>query len=334
MKTFDLDTELPKLLTGQRRALAKAITLIESERIDHQEQAALLLERLIPLAGHSLRVGISGIPGVGKSSFIEALGMRLLANNGDIPNPPKKIAVLAIDPSSSKSGGSILGDKSRMQNLSTHPDTFIRPSPTSGNLGGVARRTLETILACEAAGYDLILVETVGTGQNEIAVSQMTDVFLLMTMAHTGDELQGLKRGIMEMADLIVIHKADIDPVATRNTQTELLHALKWIPPRHSNWTPQVITASSQTGDHLAQIWAHLTECQQALGPQIVQQRLAQSRFWFERLLKERVWNAFLSEQEDKIKSEWDLVRQGETTISKAIETLAGPLSGSNRIQQ
>jgi LAO/AO transport system kinase len=192
---------------GQRRALAKAITLVESTRPDHQQAAQRLLELLLPVTGEAARVGISGVPGAGKSTFIEAFGLYLIGQG-------KRVAVLAVDPSSARSGGSILGDKTRMQRLAAAPEAYIRPSPSGGSLGGVARRTREALLVCEAAGYDVVLVETVGVGQSEFAVASMVDFFLVLMLAGAGDELQGIKKGILEIADALAINKADGDNVA------------------------------------------------------------------------------------------------------------------------
>ena len=192
------------LRQGDRRALAKAITLTESTRADHRAQADVLLNTVLPATGASLRLGISGVPGVGKSTFIEALGVRLIGEG-------HRVAVLAVDPSSAVSGGSILGDKTRMERLSVLPQAFIRPSPAAGNLGGVAEKTREAILLCEAAGFDIVVVETVGVGQSEIAVASMTDLFVLLQLPNAGDDLQAIKKGVMEIADLVVVNKADID---------------------------------------------------------------------------------------------------------------------------
>jgi LAO/AO transport system kinase len=208
------------LQRGSRRALAKAITLIESTRADHRSEADALLDALMPATGASLRLGISGVPGVGKSSFIETLGLCLIEQG-------HKVAVLAVDPSSSLSGGSILGDKTRMERLSINEAAFIRPSPTSGALGGVAEHTREALLLCEAAGFDVVLVETVGVGQSETAVAGMTDLFVLLQLPNAGDDLQAIKRGVMELADLVVINKADLDEAAATRAQAQIVSALK-----------------------------------------------------------------------------------------------------------
>ncbi|MEO6410464.1 MAG: methylmalonyl Co-A mutase-associated GTPase MeaB, partial [Burkholderiaceae bacterium] len=200
---------------ARRRALAKAITLLESTLDEHRSRADVLLNALLPRTGHAVRIGISGVPGVGKSTFIEALGLRLIERG-------HRVAVLAVDPSSSVSGGSILGDKTRMERLSVHPAAFIRPSPASGTLGGVAEKTREAMLVCEAAGFDVIVVETVGVGQSETAVAAMTDVFVLLQLPNAGDDLQAMKKGVMELADLIVVHKADLDNDAAMRAQAQM----------------------------------------------------------------------------------------------------------------
>ena len=204
----------------QRRAMAKAITLLESSRADHRMQADALLTALLPHTGKSLRLGISGVPGVGKSTFIEALGLHVIAQG-------HRVAVLAVDPSSSLAGGSILGDKTRMEKLSVHERAFIRPSPSRGTLGGVAEATREAMLVCEAAGYDVVIVETVGVGQSEIAVAGMTDLFVLMQLPNAGDDLQAIKKGVMELADMVVINKADIDPDAATRAQAQITSSLR-----------------------------------------------------------------------------------------------------------
>lgn len=204
----------------KRRSIAKAITLLESTRADHRQQADALLTDLLPHSGKSLRIGISGVPGVGKSTFIEALGKYVIEQG-------HKVAVLAVDPSSNVSGGSILGDKTRMEELCTRPEAYIRPSPNSGTLGGVAGKTREAMLVCEAAGYDVVIVETVGVGQSEIAVASMTDMFVLLKLPNAGDDLQGIKKGVMEVADLVVINKADIDPHAAMRAQAQMAGALR-----------------------------------------------------------------------------------------------------------
>lgn len=227
------------ILSGDITVLSRAITLIESTKAEHQELGGKVIDGIMHKTGQSFRLGITGVPGVGKSTFIESFGLHLV-NNGH------RLAVLAIDPSSQKSKGSILGDKTRMEKLSVHANAFIRPSPSSGTLGGVTKNTFETILLCEAAGFDFIIVETVGVGQSEIAVSQMTDFFLLLMLAGAGDELQGIKRGIMEMADALLITKADGNNLQkAKNAKTEYAHALHLFPPSESGWIPKVEICSS-----------------------------------------------------------------------------------------
>jgi len=245
----ELEALAAQVISGNRRALSRAITLVESTRADHRQKAAQLLQVLTPRAGNSLRIGISGVPGAGKSTFIEAMGNRVLDRG-------HRLAVLAVDPSSSLSGGSILGDKTRMEMLSRRREAFIRPSPTSGNLGGVARRTRESMLLCEAAGFDVIFVETVGVGQSETAVSEITDLFLLLLLPGGGDDLQGIKRGIMELADMVLINKADGDmATAARHSAADYRSALTLIHPRTHGWRVPVMTCSALCGDGIGEVW-------------------------------------------------------------------------------
>ena len=237
---------------AQRRALAKAITLLESTRTDHRTRADALLNAVLPRSGRSLRLGISGVPGVGKSAFIEALGLHLIERG-------QRVAVLAIDPSSTLSGGSILGDKTRMERLSVHDAAFIRPSPTAGALGGVAERTRETLLLCEAAGFDTVIVETVGVGQSETAVARMTDLFMLLQLPNAGDDLQAIKRGVMELADLVVLNKADLDAAAATRALAQITSALRVLglhgrPGQRAGVA--VLQASALTGEGIGAVWA------------------------------------------------------------------------------
>ena len=239
-----------QIIEGDRRALAKAITLVESTRADNGEQAVQLLAELMPHTGKSIRIGVSGAPGVGKSTFIEALGNFLTVQG-------HQVAVLAVDPTSAVSGGSILGDKTRMEALSVNPKAFVRPSPAGTTLGGVTRRTRESLLLCEAAGYDVIIVETVGVGQSETAVSDMTDMFLLLLSPGGGDDLQGIKRGIMELADLVLVNKADGDQANLVNqTLSDYRGALQFMQARTPGWTPKVNSCSALEGQGIAQAWA------------------------------------------------------------------------------
>jgi LAO/AO transport system kinase len=249
------------VLAGDRGTLAKAITLVESRRADHRGHAQQLLVELLPHAGGSHRVGITGLPGAGKSTFIDALGATLTEAG-------HRVAVLAVDPSSSRTGGSILGDKTRMARLAVDPSAFIRPSPTSGTLGGVTRATRETIVLMEAAGYDVVLVETVGVGQSEISVANMVDCFLLLTLARTGDQLQGIKKGVLELADVIAVNKADGDhEVPARKAARELSGALRLLrsADRTAEWSPPVLTCSGLTGAGLDTVWEQVERHHRAL---------------------------------------------------------------------
>jgi LAO/AO transport system kinase len=248
----------------QRRAMAKAITLLESTRTDHRASADELLTAMLPHTGNSFRLGISGVPGVGKSTFIEALGLFLIGQG-------HRVAVLTIDPSSTVSGGSILGDKTRMEFLSVHPDAYIRPSPSSGTLGGVAEKTRESMLVCEAAGYDVVIVETVGVGQSETAVANMTDMFVLLQLPNAGDDLQAIKKGVMEIADLVVINKADIDAIAATRAELQITSALQLLGMHggsghaHRNtevWHPKVVQLSALLGQGVDAFWAAVGEFQ------------------------------------------------------------------------
>ncbi|ORA17726.1 methylmalonyl Co-A mutase-associated GTPase MeaB [Mycobacterium arosiense] len=244
---------------GDRAALPRAITLLESTRADHREQAQQLLLELTPDSGNAYRVGITGIPGVGKSTSIEALGMHLIELG-------HRVAVLAVDPSSTRTGGSILGDKTRMARLAMHPDAYIRPSPTSGTLGGVAKATRETTVLLEAAGFDVILIETVGVGQSEVTVANMVDTFVLLTLARGGDQLQGIKKGVLELADIVVVNKADGDHLAeARSAARELFGAIRLIHPRETLWRPPVLTMSAAEGTGLKELWDTVERHRQVL---------------------------------------------------------------------
>ena len=246
------------VLAGQRRALAKSITLIESTRGDPQTRAHAVLNALLPHTGRAIRIGISGVPGAGKSTFIEALGVWLIEQG-------KKLAVLAIDPSSSVTGGSILGDKTRMELLSQREEAFIRPSPSAGSLGGVAEKTREAMLLCEAAGYDVIIIETVGVGQSETTVAGMVDMFCLLQLPNAGDDLQAIKKGIVEIADMVVINKADIDPQATAVVRAQWRNALHMLRPASQHWAPPVISLSALRKAGIAEFWAEVEKFRAAL---------------------------------------------------------------------
>jgi LAO/AO transport system kinase len=267
----------------QRRAIAKAITLLESTRADHRAQADELLTALLPYTGKSFRLGISGVPGVGKSTFIEVLGLYLIDQG-------HRVAVLTIDPSSTVSGGSILGDKTRMEKLSMHERAYIRPSPSSGTLGGVAEKTREAMLVCEAAGYDIVIVETVGVGQSETAVANMTDMFALLQLPNAGDDLQAIKKGVMELADLVVINKADIDANAALRAEAQISSSLRLLgmhgsahdPHSEAFWHPQVIRMSALQGQGLDGFWDAVTQFQtlQAANGQQSSRRQNQALAW------------------------------------------------------
>lgn len=265
-----------KIRDGDRRALARAVTLIESTRADHRKAAEALLHRLLPHTGGAVRIGISGVPGVGKSTFIESFGLHVIGQG-------HRMAVLAVDPSSPRSGGSILGDKTRMEDLARHSDAFVRPSPSSGTLGGVARRTREAVLVCEAAGFDVIAVETVGVGQSETAVAEMVDLFLLLLAPGGGDELQGIKKGIVELADVIVVNKADGDlAAAAQRAARDYAAALRLLRPAHPDWRPPVLRCSALTREGLEDVWKTVTayrDTMQANGA-FAQRRADQAKAW------------------------------------------------------
>ncbi|HUQ55990.1 methylmalonyl Co-A mutase-associated GTPase MeaB [Lentzea sp.] len=258
-RVIDVAEYVKGVLDGNRGLLARAITLVESTRADHRAKAQELLVELLPRSGAAIRVGITGVPGVGKSTFIDALGTALTEQG-------HRVAVLAVDPSSTRTGGSILGDKTRMQRLSVNENAFIRPSPTSGTLGGVAQATRETIVLVEAAGFDVVLVETVGVGQSEVAVANMTDCSLFLTLARTGDQLQGIKKGILELADVIAVNKADGDHgLDARKAARELAGALKLLRPPDALWHPPVLTCSGLTGAGLDELWSRVLEHRRTL---------------------------------------------------------------------
>ncbi|MCA9713341.1 MAG: methylmalonyl Co-A mutase-associated GTPase MeaB [Myxococcales bacterium] len=271
------------VLAGERATLARAITLVESQRADDQALAREVIEQVLPRAGASHRVGVTGVPGVGKSTFIEALGKHLTGRG-------TRVAVLAVDPSSARSGGSILGDKTRMQELARDPAAFVRPSPTHGALGGVARHTRETMLLCEAAGYEVVIVETVGVGQSEVVVAQLVDSFLVLMLAGAGDELQGIKRGILELADVLAINKADGDNVAAAGrARAEYAGALRYMSPRTPGWRAPVVTCSALTGAGIDALWRTLGEHRAALerAGAWERQRRAQRLHWMWRAVED-----------------------------------------------
>ena len=286
------------VFAGDRRALARAVTLVESSRADHQLLAATLMEHLSPFAGTSTRIGISGAPGVGKSTFIEAFGLHLLGLN-------HRVAVLSVDPTSALTGGSILGDKTRMPALARGEGTYIRPSPAGDTLGGVGRHTRESIVICEAGGFDVVIVETVGVGQSETAVSDMTDMFLLLLLPDAGDELQGIKRGIVELADLVLVNKADGELQArAERTAAEYANALRLIRPRSANWEVPVRTCSALTGAGVPEVWSSIEKYRLALGDsgELAARRAAQARSW--------LWDVVSAELTDALKADAEVKKR------------------------
>jgi LAO/AO transport system kinase len=271
---------------GERATMARAITLIESRRTDHQAAARQLVQELLPATGRAVRIGITGTPGVGKSTTIDALGTFLTAEG-------RKVAVLAVDPSSARTGGSILADKTRMARLSSDPNAFVRPSPAGGTLGGVAAKTRESMLVCEAAGYDVVLVETVGTGQSETAVADLTDFFLVLMLPGGGDELQGLKKGVVELADMIAINKADGDNISRATAAAaEYRAALHILTPQSPNWSPPVVTYSALTGSGIPQLWRTVLDHRARMSAtgELQARRRAQQVKWMWAMLEDRVY--------------------------------------------
>ena len=300
---------------AQRRALAKTITLLESTRADHQARAQQVLDALLPHSGKAVRLGISGVPGAGKSTFIEALGLWLIQQG-------KRVAVLAVDPSSTISGGSILGDKTRMELLCQQEQAFIRPSPSAGSLGGVAEKTREAMIACEAAGFDVVIVETVGVGQSETAVAGMVDMFCLLQLPNAGDDLQAIKKGIVEMADLVVINKADIDPRATRVAQSQWKKALHFVRPASPNWSPTVISLSALHKEGIVEFWEQVEKFCAALtaSGEFAARRQRQNIDWMWNLIDTGLRQYF--HRHPQVKAELpainEAVAQGQTTPSAA----------------
>ena len=319
--TETADTALADaLLAGDRRALARSITLVESTRADHRADAAALLDKVLPATGSAVRVGITGTPGAGKSTFVEEMGSRLTGDG-------HRVAVLAIDPSSRRSGGSILGDKTRMERLARDPQAFIRPSPSGGALGGVARRTREAGLLCEAAGFDVVVVETVGVGQSEIAVADMVDCFVLLAAPGGGDELQGIKRGIMELADLVVVNKADGDllPAANRAV-ADYRHATHLLRPKHTGWEVPVLAASALDGTGVDETWAAIESCTAHLRSTgaLDKLRANQAVAWMWDEIRETLLDAF--RRDPRVAARWDdveaAVRDGRTSPASAARDL------------
>jgi LAO/AO transport system kinase len=305
---------------GSRAWIARAITLVESTRPDHRATAQELLVALTPYAGKARRVGITGVPGVGKSTFIDALGTRLTAAGN-------RVAVLAVDPSSTRTGGSILGDKTRMVRLATDPAAFVRPSPTAGTLGGVAKATREAMVVVEAAGYDVVLVETVGVGQSETTVAEMVDSFLLLTLARTGDQLQGIKKGVLELADVIAVNKADGPHAAdARRAARELAGALRLLRPGDGGWQPPVLTCSGAEGDGLADVWAHLVRHQDCLAAsgELAARRRRQQVGW--------VWAMVRGALLDRLRTHPDVVALAPGVEREVLDGTLTPALAADRL--
>jgi LAO/AO transport system kinase len=319
-KPYDIPKLTEGILAGDRASLAQGITLVESRAVKHRVPARELMQAILPYSGGALRVGLTGTPGAGKSTFIEALGM-MLCQQG------KKVAVLAVDPSSSRSGGSILGDKTRMEDLSRHDNAFIRPSPSGASLGGVAARTREALLICEAAGYDVILVETVGVGQSETAVRTMTDFFLLLQIAGAGDELQGIKKGVIELADAIVVNKADGDnKLRAKLAKVEYTKVMHFLSPFTPGWKPKALMCSAMTGEGIDKVWALIERFRDQLNESGVfeARRSEQNVDWFGSLLNSAVMDRFNSEHGDRIQQMETAVKAGTMPVSVALDQLMG----------
>lgn len=314
------DTLFEDIISGSLTALSKGITLLESTLVEDKKTAKLLINECLKVNQPASKIGITGIPGVGKSTFIEALGLCLLKNN-------HKLAVLTIDPSSPVNKGSILGDKTRMENLSKHPKAFIRPSATGTTLGGVARATRESIILCEAAGYDTIIIETVGIGQSEVAVKSMVDLFILLQISGTGDELQGIKRGVIEMADTIIINKSDGENIkASKQTKQILENALQLYPEKPSLWPCEILLCSAIEQSGLHEIWNHIESFMSHITKNgyLKSNRASQNMFWFEETYKQTLTDNFKSDPSIKklISDLTEKIKEGSISPFEAAETL------------
>jgi LAO/AO transport system kinase len=322
--TPDLANLARGIRAGERGVIARAITLIESRRADHQKAARRLVQELLPTTGKAVRVGITGAPGVGKSTTIDALGTFLTGKG-------HKVAVLAVDPSSTRSGGSILADKTRMARLGSDPNAFVRPSPSSGTLGGVAAKTRESMLICEAAGYDVVLVETIGTGQSETMVADMTDFFLVLMLPGAGDELQGLKKGVVELADMIAINKADGDNVKrAKAAAAEYRAALNILSPHSPTWTPPVATYSALSGGGIAELWETVLDHRERMtkAGELAARRREQQVKWMWAMLEERMFSRLKSDPALKAKLPRieAAVAAGRMTPAMAVDEIAAAL--------
>ncbi len=298
---------------GDRAVLGRAITILESKRPDDQRLADRLLTECMPYTGKAMRIGITGVPGVGKSTLLDRFGMQLIAEG-------LKVAVLAIDPSSSRTGGSILGDKTRMEQLSVHPDAFVRPSPTDRHLGGVARKTREAMLLCEAAGFDVVLVESVGVGQSEIVLAGMVDCFVALMLPNAGDELQGIKKGLLEWVDIVAINKADGDnAILAQRSRKEYVSALHYVPHRHQTWTPKTLCISGLQGEGLPELWRLIVEHRKNLDAtgELQQMRQQQRLDWMQSLLREQLWERFM--RNETIRSNLERTQQSVINGTMAV---------------
>lgn len=319
-RTVDTTALEQEILQGSRLHLAKAITLLESTHPQDRQLGQQLLLNILPHTGKSIRLGITGVPGAGKSTFIEQFGLKL-ANEG------RKVAVLAIDPSSTITGGSILGDKTRMEELAHHPNAFIRPSPSAGTLGGVHKKSRETLLLCEAAGYDIILIETVGVGQSETVVRGMVDMFVLLALTGAGDELQGMKKGIMELADMVIVHKADgeNEPLA-KKTVSEYRRILHMLQPASPNWSSEAVAVSSYEKKGFERVWDTITRFKETMVEQAYweKRRSYQTKDWFHAMIEDALIDAFYAQEGKKqqVNELEHAILTGQMTVTKAVEQL------------
>ena len=325
IQNTDYHETIDAIQSGDRSALAQAITLVESKRSDHREQAIEIIQQIIPQTGNSIRVGITGVPGAGKSTLIDQLGTNLTEAG-------HKIAVLTIDPSSTRSGGSILGDKTRMTKLATNKNAFIRPSPTAGTLGGVAAKTRETMLLCEAAGYDVVLVETVGIGQSETTVEEMVDFFLTVLIAGAGDELQGIKKGVLEISDMIVVNKADGEgKISAESAASNYRSALNILTPKSATWIPPVITVSGIENENLDLLWNNIIHFHKIMkeSGKLIEKRQLQQVNWLWSLLNEQILERIQYDPQnaDKIKNLEQNVREGNIIASVAVAEILDSLN-------
>ena len=325
-KDLGVDDYIAGLLAGDRVILGRAISLVESQQAKDQLKAQQIIEKCLPYSGNSLRIGLTGTPGVGKSTFIDCFGQEILQAG-------HRLAVLAIDPSSQLTKGSILGDKTRMQQLSVHPKVFVRPSPAGASLGGVARKTRETVILCETAGFDAIVIETVGVGQSETAVHSMVDFFLLLLLPNAGDELQGIKRGVMEMADLIAINKADGDNItAAKLAKKQCRNGLHLFPPKPSDWVATAETCSALKGKGLDKIWQHIQafERQTTINGYFQEHRKQQAKYWLEESINEQLKSLFMSHPsiQQQFKAIEQQVIEGKISPFRAAENLIALFKG------